>query len=162
MVGNPAVTHLDKSGLSYFVRMADRKKDPMDQSFRAEVVIGAGRCGLIVAMFGAGWLGLGWGRGQGQARAFTGFIAQMTLTAEEFIRRFLRTCCRRDLCAYPLTSPAHDFSRQEGSPAFPAARVFIRDLRRRASFECASSEDECRTRLTAPIIDSESRDSGSR
>ncbi|MGO9269458.1 MAG: hypothetical protein ACLQOO_04235 [Terriglobia bacterium] len=50
--------------------MAKRKKDPMDPSFQAEAVISAGRGALIVALFGAGWLG--WGLGQ--ARAFTGFV----------------------------------------------------------------------------------------
>ena len=42
----------------------------MDPSLQAEAVIGAGRGALIVAMFGAGWLG--WGLGQ--ARAFNGFV----------------------------------------------------------------------------------------
>jgi hypothetical protein len=42
----------------------------MNPSFQAEAVIGAGRGALMVAMFGAGWLG--WGLGD--ARAFNGFI----------------------------------------------------------------------------------------
>jgi hypothetical protein len=50
--------------------MANSKEDPMDPSFQAEAVIGTGRSALIVAMFGAGWLG--WGLGQ--AGAFTGFV----------------------------------------------------------------------------------------
>lgn len=62
--------------------MANRK--PMDPSFQAEAVIGAGRGALIVAMFGAGWLG--WGLGQ--ARAFTGFVGP----AFGFIELFLLAC----------------------------------------------------------------------
>jgi len=42
----------------------------MDTSFEVEAVIGAGRGALVVAMFGAGWLG--WGLGQ--ARAFAGLV----------------------------------------------------------------------------------------
>jgi len=64
--------------------MANPKKDPMDASFQAEAVIGAGRGALIVAMFGAGWLG--WGLGQ--ARAFTGFVGP----AFGFIELFLLAC----------------------------------------------------------------------
>jgi hypothetical protein len=64
--------------------MANRKKDPKDPSFQAEAVIGAGRSALIVAMFGAGWLG--WGLGQ--ARAFTGFVGP----AFGFIELFLLAC----------------------------------------------------------------------
>jgi hypothetical protein len=60
------------------------KKDPMDPSFQAEAVIGAGRGALIVAMFGAGWLG--WGLGQ--ARAFTGFVGP----AFGLIELFLLAC----------------------------------------------------------------------
>ena len=56
----------------------------MDPSFQAEAVIGAGRGALIVAMFGAGWLG--WGLGQ--ARAFTGFVGP----AFGFIELFLLAC----------------------------------------------------------------------
>jgi hypothetical protein len=62
--------------------MANRK--PTDPSFQAEAVIGAGRGALIVAMFGAGWLG--WGLGQ--ARAFTGFVGP----AFGFIELFLLAC----------------------------------------------------------------------
>ena len=64
--------------------MANRKKDPMDPSFQAEAVIGAGRGALIVAMFEAGWLGWGLGR----ARAFTGFVGP----AFGFIELFLLAC----------------------------------------------------------------------
>jgi hypothetical protein len=42
----------------------------MDPSFQAEAVAGAGRGALIVAMFGAGWLG--WGLGV--ANAFNGIV----------------------------------------------------------------------------------------
>jgi hypothetical protein len=41
-----------------------------DPSHKAEAVIGAGRGALVVAMFGAGWLG--WGLGE--AKAFNGFV----------------------------------------------------------------------------------------
>ncbi len=64
--------------------MENRKKDRKDPSFQAETVIGAGRGALIVAMFGAGWLG--WGLGQ--ARAFTGFVGP----AFGFIELFLLAC----------------------------------------------------------------------
>jgi len=64
--------------------MANLKKDPMDPSLQAEAVIGAGRGALIVAMFGAGWLG--WGLGQ--ARAFNGFVGP----AFGFIELFLLAC----------------------------------------------------------------------
>ena len=56
----------------------------MDPSLQAEAVIGAGRGALIVAMFGAGWLG--WGLGQ--ARAFNGFVGP----AFGFIELFLLAC----------------------------------------------------------------------
>jgi hypothetical protein len=61
--------------------MANHKKDPMDPSFQAEAVIGAGRGALIVAMFGAGWLG--WGLGQ--ARAFTGLVGPVFGFIELFL-----------------------------------------------------------------------------
>jgi hypothetical protein len=48
--------------------MSKREKDAKDPSLQAEAVVGAGRGALIVAMFGAGWLG--WGLGL--AHAFTG------------------------------------------------------------------------------------------
>lgn len=51
--------------------MAKPEKDAVDPSFQAEAVVGAGRSALIVAMFGAGWLG--WGLSV--AKAFTGFVA---------------------------------------------------------------------------------------
>jgi len=60
------------------------KNDPVDPSFQAEAAVGAGRGALIVAMFGAGWLG--WGLGQ--ARAFTGFVGP----AFGFIELFLLAC----------------------------------------------------------------------
>lgn len=50
--------------------MAKSEKDAVDPSFQAEAVVGAGRSALIVAMFGAGWLG--WGLSV--AKAFTGFV----------------------------------------------------------------------------------------
>lgn len=64
--------------------MANRKNDPLDPSFQAEAVIGAGRGALIVAMFGAGWLG--WGLGE--ARAFTAVVG-LTFGFTEF---FLLAC----------------------------------------------------------------------
>lgn len=42
----------------------------MDSSYEAEAVVGAGRGALVVALFGAGWLG--WGLGV--ANAFTGVV----------------------------------------------------------------------------------------
>jgi hypothetical protein len=45
----------------------------MIPSLQAQAVIGAGRCALIVAMFGAGWLG--WGLGG--AKAFNGFVGPL-------------------------------------------------------------------------------------
>jgi hypothetical protein len=56
----------------------------MDPSFQAEAVISAGRGALIVAMFGAGWLG--WGLGD--AKAFNGFIGP----AFGFTALFLWAC----------------------------------------------------------------------
>jgi hypothetical protein len=50
--------------------MSKREKDADDRSLQAEAVLGAGRGALIVAMFGAGWLG--WGLGL--AHAFTGLV----------------------------------------------------------------------------------------
>ena len=64
--------------------MENLKVDPMDPSLQAEAVIGAGRGALIVAMFGAGWLG--WGLGQ--ARAFNGFVGPVF----GFIELFLLAC----------------------------------------------------------------------
>jgi len=45
----------------------------MNPSLQAQAVIGAGRCALIVAMFGAGWLG--WGLGE--AKAFNAFVGPL-------------------------------------------------------------------------------------
>lgn len=56
----------------------------MDPSSQADVVTGAGRCALICAMFGAGWLG--WGLGN--ARAFSGFVGP----AFGFTALFLFAC----------------------------------------------------------------------
>lgn len=50
--------------------MSKREKDADNPSLRAEAVVGAGRGALIVAMFGAGWLG--WGLCT--AKAFNGFV----------------------------------------------------------------------------------------
>jgi len=61
--------------------VAKRKKDPLEPSFQAGAVIGAGRGALIVAMFGAGWLG--WGLGE--ARAFTGFVGPAFGLTELFL-----------------------------------------------------------------------------
>jgi hypothetical protein len=55
-----------------------------DPSFQAEAVIGAGRGALVVAMFGAGWLG--WGLGN--AKAFSGFVG----SAFGFMALFLLAC----------------------------------------------------------------------
>jgi hypothetical protein len=61
--------------------LAKPKEDPVDPSFQAEAVVGAGRGALIVAMFGAGWLG--WGLGQ--ARAFTGLVGPVFGLIELFL-----------------------------------------------------------------------------
>jgi hypothetical protein len=55
-----------------------------DPSFQADAVIGAGRGALILALFGAGWLG--WGLGE--AKAFTKFVGP----AFGFIELFLWAC----------------------------------------------------------------------
>jgi len=61
--------------------MAKPKKYPVDPSFQAEAVVGAGRGALVVAMFGAGWLG--WGLGV--ARAFTGVVGPVFGLIELFL-----------------------------------------------------------------------------
>jgi hypothetical protein len=53
----------------------------VESSFQAETVIGAGRGALVAAIFGAGWLGWGFG----EARAFTGIVG----AAFGFIELFL-------------------------------------------------------------------------
>ncbi len=61
--------------------MAEPNKDAVDPSFQAEAVVGAGRGALMVAMFGAGWLG--WGLSA--ARAFTGFVGPVFGLIEIFL-----------------------------------------------------------------------------
>jgi len=53
----------------------------MNPSYQAEAVVGAGRGALIVAMFGAGWLG--WGLGE--AKAFTGVVGPAFGMTELFL-----------------------------------------------------------------------------